>query len=85
MLETMMPQFCLNIRQGDALVEDPQGAEFMSVGAARDEAIGAAREIMSERIGRGELPERNSCIEITDHGGRLVLTVSFDEALARKS
>jgi hypothetical protein len=81
----MMPQFCLNVRKGDALLEDPEGVEFMSLEAARNEAIAAAREIMSEQIGRGEFPELNSSIEITDHGGRLVLAVSFDEALARKS
>jgi hypothetical protein len=80
-----MPQFYLNVRKGDALIEDAEGAEFVSVKAARDEAIAAAREIMSEQIGRGEFPEPNSCIEITDHGGHLVLTVPFDEALAPKS
>jgi hypothetical protein len=84
-LERMMPQFYFNIRKGDALLKDPEGAEFMSVDAARDEAIAAAREIMSEQIGRGEFPEPNSCFEINDDGGRLVLTVSFDEALAPKS
>jgi hypothetical protein len=77
----MMPHFCLNVRQGDVLLEDPEGGEFVSVEAARDEAIAAAREIMCEQIGRGELPERNDCIEIMNHDGHLMLTVSFDEAL----
>jgi hypothetical protein len=77
----MMPQFYLNVRKGDALLEDPEGVEFVSLEAARDEAIAAAREIMSEQISRGELPERNSGFEIMDHDGHLVLTVPFDEAL----
>jgi hypothetical protein len=81
----MMPRFYLHIRKGDALAEDPEGDEFASMEAARDEAIAAAREIMSEQMQRGELPEPNSCLEIADQDGRLVLTVSFDEALAPRS
>jgi hypothetical protein len=81
----MMPQFYFNVRKGDALLEDPEGVEFISVAAARDEAIAAAREIMSEQIGRGEFLEPNSCFEITNHRGHLVLTVSFDEGLIPKS
>jgi hypothetical protein len=80
-----MPRFYLHLRQGDALVEDPDGEELVSVAEARDAAKAAAREIMSDQIRRGELPERNSCFEITDNDGHLVLTLPFDEALSPRS
>lgn len=76
-----MPRFYLHLRMGDALVEDPDGAEFASVAAARAEAIAAAREFMSERVRRGKLPDLNSCFEITEEDGRVVLMVEFHEAL----
>ena len=52
-----MPRFYLHLRQGDALVEDPDGEESVSVAEARDAAKAAAREIMSEEIRQGELPD----------------------------
>ena len=80
-----MPWFFLHLRMGDELMEDLEGEEFISLEAARVEAIAAAREIMSKQIRRGELPERNSCFEIIDHDGHPVLTVAFHEALPRQA
>lgn len=76
-----MPWLYLHMRIGDDVMEDPDGEEFGSLEAARAEAIAAAREIMSAKIRRGELPERNSCFEVTDSDGHPVLTVPFAEAL----
>jgi hypothetical protein len=78
-----MPRLYLHLRMGDALVEDPDGAEFASVETARGEAIAAARELMSEQMRHGVLPDLNSCFEITDVDRRLVLAISFNEAVGR--
>jgi hypothetical protein len=76
-----MTRFYLHIREGDALLEDLEGQDFVSLAAAKNEAVAAAREIMSERIRRGEPPNRSS-FEIRDKDGQLVLTLPFQEALA---
>ena len=80
-----MPRFYLHVWKDDIFVEDPDGGDFLTVEAARDEALVAAREIMSEQVRLGELPEPTDRFEITDNDGHLVLTVSFYEALARRS
>jgi hypothetical protein len=74
-----MARFYFNVREFGRLVEDPEGIDLPTVDAARDEAIKAAREIMSERLMRGEKPD-HSRFEIADESGNLILVVAFTEA-----
>jgi hypothetical protein len=52
-----MPLFYLNLREGDTLIEDPEGHDFASLAEARTEAIMSARELMSSRVAAGRKSE----------------------------
>ena len=45
-----MPRYFLHIRSPDALVQDLEGEVHKDLLAARDEAISAARDIMSDDV-----------------------------------
>jgi hypothetical protein len=51
-----MPRYHFHVREFGRLVIDPEGLNLPTVSAARDEAVKAAREIMSERLMRGKGP-----------------------------
>ena len=68
-MEDGMPRFYMNIREGDTLIEDPEGHDFPSLAEARREAIMSARELMSSRVAAGKNPN-HSKFEITDEAGR---------------
>lgn len=78
-----LPRFFLHQRHGGDLIEDIEGAEFADLDALRREAVLSAREIMSERLLKGE-DMNNSAFEIVDEGGNVVLCVSFKEALPHR-
>jgi hypothetical protein len=69
-------------RKQGVLADDEQGAEFDSLEEAHREAIASAREIMAERIVMGR-PIHGVSFEITDEHGKVVLTVPWEDALAR--
>ena len=69
-----MPKFFMNVRNGNELVEDCEGQEFTSVDAAREEAIHAAREMISGWVLRGEIVDCRQ-IEILDTAGTTVAIV----------
>jgi hypothetical protein len=75
-----LPIFYLNIRDGDILIEDPEGQEFSSVHAAKDEAIHSAREMLAEKVRLGEVIDGQR-IEIMDAVGDQVAVVPFKELL----
>ena len=64
-----MPRFYMNIREGDTLIEDPEGQDFPSLAQAHREAIMSARELMSSRVAAGKNPN-HSKFEITDEAGK---------------
>jgi len=70
-----MPRFFFHARYGDALTEDPEGAEWPDLDRARIEAIAAARALAADDL-RGNRPARNVQIEITDAAGQRLATVS---------
>lgn len=76
-----MQRFFLHVRIDGALCEDLDGQLFPSLEAARTEAVLAAREIMSDWIRCGT-PLCDGRIEIVDDAGRLLLSLSFAEAIS---
>lgn len=76
-----MPKFYLHIEQSRGRVEDREGAEYRDLDAARVEAIESAREIMSERVRKGE-PANHSRFVIMDEAGRTLDVVPFETAIA---
>jgi hypothetical protein len=50
-----MSLFFLHQRRGSSIIRDEEGAEFASFAEAREEAIVAARELLSEMVLTGRL------------------------------
>lgn len=76
-----MPRFHMNIRKGDAFLEDREGEEFASLSEARTEAVQSARELMAARMAAGKMPDGDTRFEITDDSGKTVLVMPFEEAI----
>ena len=71
-----MPTFYFHVRDGDRMVEDPDGAELPDLAAARDKAATAVRQAVSRPLSAGrDLGRRR--FEIADERGRLLATVAF--------
>lgn len=75
-----MIRLYFNIRDGDRLSRDPEGAEFLDVETARAEAVRSARELLSQRVLNGEEIDGQS-FELTDESGAVVDTVKFRDVL----
>lgn len=71
-------RYYLNIRNGDMLIADLEGADYPSLDEARQEAVRSARELLSEMVRRGEVVNGRS-IEICDEEGRILETIRLRE------
>ena len=76
-----MPKYYLHHRYGSMRVTDPEGENFPDVAAARRDAIIGARELMGNRLSKGELPNFGGCVEICDEQGRKIDQVTYRDAL----
>lgn len=71
-----MPRFHFHMRDGDRIIEDPDGANLPSLDAARAKATAAIREAASRPLRLGQdLTGRR--FEIADESGRVLATVAF--------
>ena len=75
-----MPRFYFNIRDGDALIEDPDGSDLRDLDVARAEALAAAREILANRLRSNQILDGQR-IEITDATGEVLATVSLKDVI----
>ena len=75
-----MPRFYFNIRDGDALIEDPDGSDLRDLDVARTEALAAAREILANRLRANRILDGQR-IEITDAAGDVLATVSLKDVI----
>lgn len=75
-----MPKFYFHIRDGQDLARDPEGAEFETLEAARKEAINSARELLSQRILRGDVVD-GQAFELTGEDGAVAEIVRFKDAM----
>jgi hypothetical protein len=74
-----MPGYHVNqIYKGHCIV-DQEGADFPDLAAVRHELILAARQIMANRLMKGEEPD-HSRFEVFDENGQLTLTLAFSDA-----
>ena len=78
-----MPRFYLHVCNGNGFIEDEEGTELRDQGAARDEAIRGARDIMAGEVQRGEL-DLGSFIEVEDENHLWLFTITFADALDLK-
>ena len=78
--KNVMPRFYFHIRSGDFLMKDPEGSEVGSAEQAREEAVLAAREILAQRVLKGE-PLVGDAFEIAAEDGHIVHVVPFTSVL----
>jgi hypothetical protein len=78
-----MSRYFFHINDGDGLTIDYEGGDYPDLEAARDEAIEAAREIMSWAVRDGKQPDDGQSFVITDEGGIVQLEFPFKDALAK--
>jgi len=76
-----MPRYYRHIRQGERLIEDPEGIERPDLDAARAEALGGIRDLLGEAVRRGKDDWLDDAIVLTDETGRALMTIPFVEAL----
>jgi hypothetical protein len=75
-----MPRYFFHRRSASNYVEDLEGEELANIDDARDEAVMAAREIMSEEVLNGIAPD-GSQFEIADDSGIVLAIIKFQSAL----
>lgn len=75
-----MPTFFFHVRDGDRLIEDPEGVDLPDLDAARAEAATAARQLRGDALLRGGAVAGRS-FEITDKAGRVLATVAIKDVL----
>jgi hypothetical protein len=75
-----MARFYFHLQEAGKLHADPEGTDLPDVSAARQEALLAAREILSNaiRAGRARVPE---AFVIADEAGRKLDVVPFAAVL----
>ena len=78
-----MPRFFLHIDDGTQRIEDEEGSDLPNLAAAREEALGAARQLWAAAILAGQDIAARRFV-ITNGDGNVMDTVDMDEALPEK-
>jgi hypothetical protein len=76
-----MTKFFFNIRDHDEYIEDAEGVELPGLGAAREEAISAAREMIADKVLRGEVIDGH-VFEVTDETGEILERIPFKSVIS---
>jgi hypothetical protein len=75
-----MQRYYFHVRHHEALVRDPEGTEFETLELAYGEAVHSAREILAERLLKGEIID-GEVFEITLESGEIVATIPFKDTV----
>lgn len=75
-LEEEHTKVFFHVRNRTTREQDPEGEHLASIDDARREAVQAAREILADRVNRGD-PIDDRSFEITAEDGTVVLTIPF--------
>lgn len=78
--EEEMPRFYFHMRSHAEIVRDLEGVEMPDAQMALEEAREAAREILSERVRKGEVLDGNE-FEVHDELGTKLFTLPFRSVL----
>lgn len=78
-----MRRYFFHIVSSEAYIRDVEGSDFETLVQARLAAIEAARELMAERILRGQNPF-DGRIDVADEAGNVGLVVPFEQAINPK-
>lgn len=75
-----MPKYFFHITSDEDFVEDLEGVELAGDVEAREEAIDAAREMLSESVRKGEVIDGH-VFDVRDAFGTKVFTLPFRDVL----
>lgn len=73
-------RYYFHVRRHTELQRDPEGADFATLEDACNEAMHAAREILAERMIRGEIID-GEVFELTTENGDIVRKIPFRTSL----
>ncbi|CDZ29109.1 hypothetical protein NOJ05_00235 [Neorhizobium galegae] len=71
-----MPRYYFHVRTAGVLEIDPDGTEFATPALAYDEAVKGAREMMGEKVAKGEIVDGET-FEITSESGEVIAILPF--------
>ena len=74
------PRYLFNIVGDYQTIVDSQGVGLAAIDEARQEAVTSARELISERVLRGQAPNGRRFV-ITDEAGTVVAEIHFKDTL----
>jgi len=75
-----MPRYFFNIVGDNQTIVDSQGVELADVAEVHQEAVTSARELISERVLRGQGPNGRRFV-VTDEAGTVVAEIHFKDTL----
>jgi len=81
---TPMQRYYFHIEDGGDTIVDREGIELADLDAAREEAVAAARQIMSNDVLRGRTADGRRFV-ITVDGGTIVAEIPFRATIAASS
>lgn len=76
----MVPRYFFHLREGDNLLEDPEGSVLPDLATARCEALAEARDLLAAYVRAGTLLDGQH-FEITDENGQVLMEVLLRDAL----
>ena len=75
-----MPRYYFHIEHEGRTILDREGIELADLDEAREEAVAAARQLISDHVLRGRAVDGRRFV-ITDEGGTVLTEVSFKETI----
>ena len=75
-----MARYFFHVRDGANFIEDAEGVELPDLGAVREEAMSAAREMLAEKLYRGEVLDGQKFV-VMDGAGDVVDEIPFRSAV----
>ena len=76
-----MPRLYLNLHNSHVDADDPEGADYADLCAAREAALQGIRSLLSEEVKTGTL-NLHGHLDIVDDGGVLLESISFAQAVS---
>ncbi len=75
-----MSRFFIDLHDANGIVRDEEGAEYPHLEHALNEAKASARDMVQQYMD-GRLSLNATCVEVRDHFGRTVATLTIAEVL----
>jgi hypothetical protein len=80
-VDSRTQRYYFNIYNSDGRADDPEGVDLPNVEAARKQAINGVRSFLGNDVTNNGRIDLRGRIEVTEATGKIVLVVTFDEAL----